>query len=55
MKDKSAAILTLRGAAHATPKGRKALAAWLRKEAKHLERCGHNYAPRFSARYFVAP
>lgn len=53
MIDKAVATLTLRGSAVATPKGRKALAAWLRKEAAHLEACGHKYAPRFTARYFI--
>lgn len=53
MMDKAVATLTLRGAVAATPKGRKALAAWLRKEAKHLETCGHKYAPRVSAKYFI--
>jgi len=53
MTEKAVATLTVRGAAVATPKGRRALAAWLRKEAKHLERCGREYAPRVSARYFI--
>lgn len=53
MKEKAVATLTVRGAAVATPTGRKAMALWLRKEARHLERCGREYAPRFTARYFV--
>ncbi len=51
MKETIIATVTLRGASKLTPRGRKQLAAWLRKEAKHLERCGREYAPRFTARY----
>lgn len=53
MKDKVVGTLTLRGMATATPKGRRTIAAWLRKEAKHLERCGRDDAQRFTARYHV--
>lgn len=54
MKDKVVGTLTLRGMATATPKGRRTIAAWLRKEAKHLERCGRDYAQRVSARFHFA-
>lgn len=53
MTEKAVAILTIRGARVVSAKERKALALWLRREAKHLERCGKDYAPRFSARYWV--
>jgi hypothetical protein len=53
MKERAVATLTIRGAHDTTPKGRRAVALWLRREAKHLERCGREYAPRFTARYFV--
>lgn len=53
MPDQPVVTLTIRGGAQATPKGRKAIAAWLRKEARHLERCGKDYAPRVSARYWT--
>jgi ribosomal protein L37AE/L43A len=52
MKEQPIVTLTIRFGAKATPKGRKAIAAWLRKEARHLERCGRDYAPRFSARFW---
>lgn len=52
MKDQPVVTLTIRGGASATPKGRKAIATWLRKEARHLERCGKHYAPRTSARFW---
>lgn len=54
MTEQPVVTLTIRGGSHATPKGRKAIAAWLRKEAKHLERCGKDYAPRVSARFWGA-
>lgn len=51
-RDQPIATLTIRHGSRATLKGRKAIAAWLRKEAKHLERCGPDYAPRVSARFW---
>lgn len=52
MQEKPIATLTIRFGAKATPKGRKQIAAWLRKEARHLERCGREYAPRVSCRFW---
>jgi hypothetical protein len=51
MKEQPTVTLTIRGGSSATPTGRKAIADWLRKEAKHLERCGKEYAPRVSLRF----
>jgi hypothetical protein len=36
-----------------TPKGRKAIAAFLRNHAQMLEDEGSNYAKRFTGRYLV--
>jgi len=47
----SAAILTIKCAADMTPRGRKAIAAWLRQQADHLQQDGAVYGPRFTARY----
>lgn len=51
VKDKSAAILTIKDASMLTPTGRKALVAWLRKQAHFLDRHSSEYASRFTARY----
>lgn len=50
-KETSAAILTIKEPAEMTPKGRKAIAEWLRQQAKDLIKYGDNYAKRFTARY----
>lgn len=51
--DKPVATLTIRNGRLTTPRSRKALAAWLRKEAKHIERCAKDYAPRVTCRYIA--
>ena len=48
---KSAAILTIHHAADMTPAGRKAVIAWLRRQATWLQRHHHQLGPRFTARY----
>ena len=48
---KAAATVTIRDAAHMTPRGRKAIAKWLRSRATLLEKHGDLLAPRFTARY----
>lgn len=48
---KSAAILTVKCAADMTPKGRKAIATWLRRQANYLQKYGAMYAPQFTERY----
>ncbi|MDO8596407.1 MAG: hypothetical protein Q7R45_07270 [Sulfuricaulis sp.] len=50
-KGKSAAILTVHGAGKMTPKGRRAIAGWLRKHAAMLVKYGNNYSRRFTGRY----
>jgi hypothetical protein len=56
MNDKynSAAVLTVKQANDMTPKGRKAIAKWLRKQADYLENFGDEYSARFIARYLYA-
>lgn len=49
--DKSAAIVTIKEADKMTAKGRKAIAAWLRRQAAFLEKHGNEYSARFTARY----
>ena len=51
MKDKSAAILTVKDGHKMTRKGRKDIAAWLRRQASFLERHGDQFSGRFTARY----
>jgi hypothetical protein len=50
-KAKSAAIVTIHSADEMTKRGRKAIAAWLRRQAAMLEASGHVYASRFTGRY----
>jgi len=50
-KKKSAAILTIKRAARMTPRGRKDIAAWLRRQASFLEKHAKEYSERFTARY----
>ena len=51
-KEKSAAILSVFKAPEMTKKGRKDIAAWLRRQATNLLRYGDKYSEtRFTARY----
>lgn len=45
------ATLTLHGVGAMTTVARRALASWLRRHAKHVERHGIVYAARVTARY----
>jgi hypothetical protein len=50
--NKSAAVLTIKRAPAMTKKGRKDIAAWLRRQANMLLRHGDQYSEtRFTARY----
>lgn len=52
MSEKSAAILTIKGAGRMSPKGRKAIVAWLRRQASFLAQHSKDYSTgRFTARY----
>lgn len=51
MTTKSAAIVTIKEADRMSAKGRKAVAAWLRRQADFLEKHGKEYSTRFTARY----
>ena len=55
MSEKSAAILTIHHAARMTPRGRKVIAHWLRRQAGLLERHADQYAGRYTARYLYTP
>ena len=50
-KEQSAAIVTIKDAPAMTKRGRKAIAAWLRRQATFLEKHGNEFAGRFTARY----
>lgn len=51
-KEKCAAVLTIYRPGEMSPKGRKAIAAWLRDKADHFEAEGDKYDDkRFTARY----
>jgi chromosomal replication initiation ATPase DnaA len=47
----SAAILTIKDAANMTPKGRRQVADWLRRQAKDLLSLGDQYDKTLRARY----
>ena len=49
------ATLVIHGAGAMSSEGRRILAGWLRQQAKHLLKEGHNYAARFRARYRHRP
>lgn len=49
--EKSAAIVTIKDAPKMTKKGRREVAAWLRKTAETLLEYGDELAPTFRARY----
>lgn len=51
MKTKSAAILTLKDAPLMNKRGRKNIAAWLRRQAGFLEKHADQLSNRFTARY----
>ncbi len=50
-KDEAAAIVTIRRPSEMTARGRKDIAAWLRRQARFLETHAHQMADRFTARY----
>ena len=50
--DKCAAVVTIHGAGRMTAKGRRAIIAWLRHQARMLRQHGAQYSTgRFTARY----
>jgi hypothetical protein len=51
VKTKSAAIVKIKRAAHMSPKGRKDIARWLRRQAAFLEGHAKELSDRFTARY----
>jgi hypothetical protein len=52
MKEKSAAVITIREPGRMSKRGRKAIAQWLRKQAEHFLKHGDQYSEtRFTARY----
>lgn len=51
MSVKSAAIVIVKDAPKMTKRGRKAIAAWLRRQASFLEKHGNDFSGRFTARY----
>jgi len=53
MKEKLAASLIIHGAEELGSKGRKEIADWLQSQANGIIMDGHNYAKKFTARYFL--
>lgn len=54
-KTQSAAIITIKRPGDMTAKGRRDIAAWLRKHADMLVKEGKNYTTgRFTGRYFYS-
>jgi len=51
MKEKSAAILTIKKASDMSLRGKKDIAEWLRNQAKNLLKHGKLYSDKFTARY----
>jgi len=51
MKDKSQAIITIYDAPKMSKKGRKAIADWMRRQARFLEHHSGELSSRFRARY----
>ena len=51
--DRAIAVVTIKGAATMSEKGRGIIADWLRQKADDLEAEGSKYSPTFYARYFV--
>jgi hypothetical protein len=49
--EKSAAIITIKDAPSMSKKGRRQIAAWMRRQATFLEESGHVLSSRFTARY----
>lgn len=52
--EKSAAVLTIKDAAKMTTGGRRAVAAWLIRQAESLAKDGKEYDGTFRARYLYA-
>jgi len=50
-KQPAAAIITIHRAGEMTKRGRRDIAAWLRRHAAHLERHGGKYSRRFTGRF----
>lgn len=51
MKEKSAAILTIKDAPNMSSRGRKSIVDWIRRQATLLEKNSKNISARFTARY----
>lgn len=51
MKEKAAAILTIKDAQHMTPKGIKDITKWLKKQITYFQKYNKQLAPTFRARY----
>lgn len=53
-KTRSAATVVIRDAENMTPKGRRQVAAWLKRQAGFLLKYHKALSPRFTARYMYA-
>lgn len=53
-KDKLSAAVLIHDAAKMTPKGRREIALWLRRQGAALLRDGHKYSRKFTAGWWNA-
>ena len=51
MKERTAAVLTIRAPERMTKRGRKAIAGWLKRQARHFIARGDRYAKNYKAKY----
>jgi hypothetical protein len=49
--EKSAAVITIKEVPEMSKRGRREVAAWMRKQADFLESDGKSFSKRFTARY----
>lgn len=56
MKSKTAAVLTIKAPGKMTRRGRRSIAAWLRRHARYMDRRAHNIFTKgnFTARYIYS-
>ncbi len=51
-KEQSVAVITVKHPDTMTPRERRAIADWMRRQAEFLEQHGHECSARFTARYW---
>lgn len=51
-KTEAVVVITIHGAEKMTPAQKKKINNWFRVQGRNIVRDGHNYAKRFTARFF---